>query len=611
LMATARGVIVDCRGRDYGPRDDAASVAYYLDEYVDAIAPMLVDVAVTTGSWRYRMHNGFAPMVGASSGGYYSGIVTRIPETIVGRGTSAIPIVMILDNRSPAGAEVACGLRAARRAFIVHEGAINGDNSTLQQRALLADSIEVLLRIADLMSPDGSLGLTIDSTVPRTADDRAMTTARGMIVRGRPGAGGAHGAPTGLVASVDSVYADMKFPSLGYRLLALFRYWNVINYFAPYRDLADEPWETMLERYIPRFEANRSAADYQQTIRELVAEIDDSHGWVSGGDSLADRRGRYLPPVVLRFVAGESMITHVLDSSADARVGDVVVAIDGVPIVDVRRQIASLWSASTPQSLERNVHYDLGRGEEGASVRMTLRGLDGTTRDVSLVRTIRGGDPRLAATSPTIRSTPVFGVLPSGFGYVDLERLERSQVDSMFDAIAGTPATIFDMRGYPRQTAWAIAPNLSTKTSQPVALFSRPYREAIALDGSDASRPTYGFSQTFPPPHRDIYTGRVVMLINEYAQSQSEHTALAFEAMTDVTFIGTPTAGANGDVTRVTLPGGITASFSGHSVRHADGRQLQRVGIQPHVRVEPTVRGIAEGRDEVLEAAVEYLRQRR
>jgi C-terminal processing protease CtpA/Prc len=97
------------------------------------------------------------------------------------------------------------------------------------------------------------------------------------------------------------------------------------------------------------------------------------------------------------------------------------------------------------------------------------------------------------------------------------------------------------------------------------------------------------------------------MLIDEYAQSQAEHTALFFEAATDVTFVGTPTAGANGDVTTVLLPGGLIVSFSGHDVRHADGRQLQRVGIQPHVRVAPTIRGLVAKRDEVLEAALRHL----
>jgi hypothetical protein len=51
----------------------------------------------------------------------------------------------------------------------------------------------------------------------------------------------------------------------------------------------------------------------------------------------------------------------------------------------------------------------------------------------------------------------------------------------------------------------------------------------------------------------------------------------------------------------------IVVSFSGHDVRHADGRQLQRVGLVPHIEVRPTIKGIREGRDEVLERARKFL----
>src|SRR5262249_49421734 len=118
----------------------------------------------------------------------------------------------------------------------------------------------------------------------------------------------------------------------------------------------------------------------------------------------------------------------------------------------------------------------------------------------------------------------------------------------------------------------------------------------------------YSFEQKIPPNNaRAVYKGKVVMLINEFAISQSEHTCLFFESVADVTFIGSPTNGANGDVTNLVLPGNIYVNFSGHDVRHADGRQLQRVGIQPHIRVEPTPKGLSEGRDEVLEAALKHL----
>jgi C-terminal processing protease CtpA/Prc len=132
--------------------------------------------------------------------------------------------------------------------------------------------------------------------------------------------------------------------------------------------------------------------------------------------------------------------------------------------------------------------------------------------------------------------------------------------------------------------------------------------EATSLDVDYfADGAHYSFSQKLGEVKGDTYKGKVVVLINEEAISQAEHLCLFFEAATDVTFVGTPTAGANGDITLMVLPGNLVVSFTGHNVRHADGRQLQRVGIQPTIKVAPTIRGLADGRDEILEAAIKYL----
>jgi C-terminal processing protease CtpA/Prc len=105
------------------------------------------------------------------------------------------------------------------------------------------------------------------------------------------------------------------------------------------------------------------------------------------------------------------------------------------------------------------------------------------------------------------------------------------------------------------------------------------------------------------------HSKQVIVLINEDAISQAEHTCMFFEAATDVTFIGTPTTGANGDVTFMILPGNLRVGFTGHNVRHADERQLQRVGIQSTISSAPTIGGVTAGRDEILETAVEYLQK--
>jgi hypothetical protein len=195
--------------------------------------------------------------------------------------------------------------------------------------------------------------------------------------------------------------------------------------------------------------------------------------------------------------------------------------------------------------------------------------------------------------------------LDGNIGYADLDRLTVSQVGEMFEQFKNSDAIIFDMRGYPNGTAWAIAPYLAEKPEAGAALFECP----MLLSPDEDGRQKYTFTQRIPPPRPHVrrYEGKTVMLIDERTISQAEHTGLFFEAANGTVFIGSNSNGANGDVTNFVVPGGIYLSFTGQSVRHADGRQLQRVGLVPHLEVTPTIEGIRAGKDEVLEAAIDYL----
>jgi C-terminal processing protease CtpA/Prc len=601
----AKAVVIDARGA----ATTSPFAAYIFSDLLRQVLTHLLDTNVTLGSTRYRLHNGYATQAGGASF-YYSAFVNATPQTLAGRNKTKTTVVFVVNEHTPPAVETLGGLQYAGRAFVVQEGERAPEAGGGSYTVELPDGVKARLRTSEPVNPDGSTGFTADAVVQKGAgEDAALAEAVRAAQEGRvsqaAGKGAAAVAP--LVGQKERPYAEMEFPAAEYRLLALFRYWAVLNYFYPYRHLIEDTWATVLPRYIPKFEANRDAADYQLTVRELVTEMHDSHGGVQNGNASSERLGTYLPPVVVRHVENKTVVTHVLDDKLPVKVGDVLLSVDGEPVEKRIEFLSRYTAASTPQALMRSVHTLLLRGQKETSAKLQVRGADGATRDVELPRSLgRAEQGKLFAL--TQRQTPVFHVMPSGYGYVDLARLQVGEVDKMFEAIKDTPAVVFDMRGYPNGTAWPVAPRLSEKQSPVAALFSRPLLEATTLRDSElAGSPSYTFAQRLPERRGDAYRGKVVMLINEDAISQSEHTAIFFEAATDVTFVGTPTTGANGDVTVMVLPGNLAVSFTGHDVRHADGRQLQRVGIQPHVRAAPTVAGVAAGRDEILEAAVKHL----
>ena len=95
-----------------------------------------------------------------------------------------------------------------------------------------------------------------------------------------------------------------------------------------------------------------------------------------------------------------------------------------------------------------------------------------------------------------------------------------------------------------------------------------------------------------------------MVLVDEVTISQAEYTAMAFHAAPDAVVVGSTTRGTDGNVSTLALPGGIRTVISGLGVFYPDRRPTQRVGIVPDIHSAPTVEGVREGRDEVLEQAL-------
>lgn len=79
---------------------------------------------------------------------------------------------------------------------------------------------------------------------------------------------------------------------------------------------------------------------------------------------------------------------------------------------------------------------------------------------------------------------------------------------------------------------------------------------------------------------------------------------MALRSTPNAIVVGSTTAGADGNVSTIPLPGGLRTMISGIGVFYPNGSPTQRVGIHVDIEVHPTVGGIRAGRDEVLESAI-------
>lgn len=601
-LAAAPAVIIDLRG--------LGETSYSAYAVLEQLQPALISVPLRAPAQRYLLHSGYRPQNGATSGGYYSGFLTLAADTFAPQpGAPGEPAklkrVVFLVSPGDFIPSVAFAFQAAGAGSLVSEGTL-AEEAIVQNRVLdLGEGVRARVRVSELMPLPGWPGFHVDAEASE-GDDEAVLAAALTEARRTPLALGSIASVSSLPDAVfrpDPGYPEMLEPDLPHRWLAVIRAWNVIHYFYPYLHLLED-WDPVLPEFLARMETAETGRDYALAIKEMMAHVADGHTSVSGHPELTKSFGNVVLPFEVRWIDGAAVITRIYHESARTagiEIGDAILSVDG-ETTKARMNRLRKYIAGSSENLirQRSCDRSLTRGLAGSTAVLSLQGMDGKVREVRMVR------ERLPYVNPG--QGEVVRILPGNIGYMDLTRLQVAEVPAAFEKVKETQGLVFDMRGYPNGTAWSIAPRINTRNARVGAQFRRSQVSAFSAEEGDAG---FYFAQPLPPlpPDTPKYTRPTVMLIDDRAISQSEHSGLFFEAANGTRFIGTPTAGANGDVTTFTLPGGIRVGFTGHDVRHADGGQLQRKGLIPHVEVAPTRAGLRAGKDEVLERALQDLEQ--
>ena len=196
---------------------------------------------------------------------------------------------------------------------------------------------------------------------------------------------------------------------------------------------------------------------------------------------------------------------------------------------------------------------------------------------------------------------PCYKLLDDTIGYITLAFIKEEDIAVIKETFKDTKGIIIDIRNYPSTFVPFSLGSYFVSSSTPFVKFTK-----FDLDNPGA----FYFTDSLEiPKDEETYKGKLVVLVNEVTQSQAEYTAMAFRAGAHTTIVGSTTAGADGNVSSIYLPGGLLTRISGNGVYYPDGTQTQRVGIIPDVEVKPTIEGLKQGRDELLEKAIELIKE--
>jgi len=240
-------------------------------------------------------------------------------------------------------------------------------------------------------------------------------------------------------------YLQENMPQAPYRLLALFRFWNLINYYYPYKYAIGRPWKNILYELIPEMVAATDTISYHKALAKMAASINDSHGglWPQVFSSFT---GSYSPGFDFRIIQNKVVVTRPADNSYLQR-GSVIEKIDGVTIKKKIRTYFDYIPASNHNGKLKNMHYILLNRPNRSAI-ISGHHKDGTRFKLK-INLIKRDLLKDYDNFFEMRSNVTSRMLADSIGYVFFSNVNARNLDSVMVPMMNTRAIIFDMRNYP------------------------------------------------------------------------------------------------------------------------------------------------------------------
>ncbi|WP_374018400.1 S41 family peptidase [Paenibacillus thiaminolyticus] len=367
--------------------------------------------------------------------------------------------------------------------------------------------------------------------------------------------------------------------------------WNVLQHFYPYFDVVNVDWDQALTDALLQSLKDQTTDQFVQTMKQMLEKTGDGHSGMFGPMSQTSDRAYF--PFRVEWIEEQVVISNA-KTGIDLKPGDIILELNGKSASTYFKQLEK-YIAGSEQWKRYIAATQFSEGSIGKVATMTVQ-----RGEQKFEIAIPYTDKNDNVVDEFIR--PVFiDKVADDIYYVNLSNITMDMFKERLHELEKAKGIIFDMRGYPTNLMQDL---LSYVTDAPVQL---PQYHVPTSVYPDQEKAGFRVAQALVEPLQPKLKGKIVFLTYGGAISRAEWILGVVEHDRLGEIVGVPTAGANGDINRMELPGGYYIIWTGAKILKQDGSQHHLIGIQPTVPVKRTIRELREGRDIYMEKAIEII----
>ncbi|OXA77962.1 C-terminal processing protease CtpA/Prc, contains a PDZ domain [Flavobacterium aquidurense] len=397
----------------------------------------------------------------------------------------------------------------------------------------------------------------------------------------------------------EPVYAEFQWTDKNLRLLALFRFWNYTEYFFPYKYVMDQKWDEALVEILPAIATPASEKEFLLAMREISIKLNDTHAATFNTEMMKYLGGEKYTVFGAKFIDNKAVITSISNDSLgkidDLKTGDIITKVDGVTVEQKLKEVLKYMQGSNKPVAILNGGFVMFTGNED-----TLE-IEFIRDNITSKKIVHRYPNEKIKRSPPKASAKKWEILENNIGYIKMNKVPKEEVPEMMEKLKNTQAIIFDIRNRPTNTDFLANEYLNPEP--------KPILRLLYPDLTYPGR--YYFNnemQECGKINPDYYKGKVVVLVGPGTHSFGEQTAMSLQTAPNATVIGSQTSGADGPNYSFNIIKGFESSFTSAGVFYPNKKETQRIGIVPNIEVKPTIVGAQQGKDEVLDRALLFVK---
>ena len=443
--------------------------------------------------------------------------------------------------------------------------------------------------------------------------------------------------PKGKLVSDEKKYLFPKTENLPieYRLLALAKIQGIVDYLFPHKYIMDKGFEEFFKNSLDENSKINSRKDFEILLAKFASKLKDSHAF-SFYKQLNYKKdifhGNYLAPFDFQIVDDHILVTHLIFpeicSKAQINIGDKITSINGKSIPQIIKEKGELLSTSNNEKLvyvlskyennliwpddlsQKSIEVKSGKSNKRFSTKIDMVDISNKEKYDFIVTYLQDKIQKRENRKIVHDDVAYFKI---NHTYQFINKVSNDKMDAVMDSIlvdaSKKKAIVFDMRAYPD---WGgFVHHYVYKYFSPVEnYFYKYYAPNLKNIG------TFFYLEDrahYFPEIKDKktyqYQGKVFILVNPESQSASEWYTMSLQNIFPQSLtIGQQSAGADGDLVKVNLPGDYLLEFTGNGIFYPDNSQTQQTGIRINELIKYKDQDFLEKKDLEFERVLKELK---